>query len=514
MKIHNKNRSYKIHRMSSVEFISRYIRVFQCTSKCIKVFLFISIYFNVFQCISMYSQTDSLNYYLETAAKNNPTVLQRFNEFQSALQKVPQVGSLPDPQLQLGVFLSPMELIEGKQVAQINLMQMFPWFGVLKNAKDEMSLMAKAKYELFRDAKFQVYYDVQRSWFDLYKVRQNIRISEKNLDLLNTIERLTLVKYKYGSIGEGSSSTSGSKISSGSNQAVSSGSSGMGGNSGTSNSPTSGSSSSAGMGSSSSSSSMASSSGVTGLSDVYQIHIEKGNSENSIILLKNEEQIEVARFNSLLNRKLTTSVSVPDSLLIDPLNISYLSVSDSMFTRNPMLGMLHNERQSLMSRKKMQNQMGFPMVGLGINYSVINKSEMSTSPMNGNDMIMPMVTLTLPIYRNKYKAMQAETNFLRIASEQNYQATSNTLQTEYYEALQLYNDAQRRMKLYESQRKLAKKTLDIMIKTFSSANSSLTDILRVSQQLFDYEFKQVEALTDFNKSIAWIKRLSPNSQTE
>ena len=63
------------------------------------------------------------------------------------MQKVPQVGSLPDPELSLGVFLSPMELVSGNQVADIRLMQMFPWFGVLKNAKDEMSLMANAKYE-------------------------------------------------------------------------------------------------------------------------------------------------------------------------------------------------------------------------------------------------------------------------------------------------------------------------------------------------------------------------------
>ena len=91
-------------------------------------------------------------------------------------------------------------------------------------------------------------------------------------------------------------------------------------------------------------------------------------------------------------------------------------------------------------------------MGLGVNYSVISKSEMSTSPMNGQDMIMPMLTVTLPIYRKKYTAMQTETKFLKAASEQNYQATVNALQTEYYEALQLYNDAQRRTKLYDNQR--------------------------------------------------------------
>jgi len=462
----------------------------------------IIIYIALFQSVSAYSQ-DSLMHYLELATKNNPTVLQRYNEYQASLQKVPQVGSLPDPQLEMGVFLSPMELISGNQVADIKLMQMFPWFGVIKNAKDEMSLMAKMKFEAFRDAKLQVYYDVQRAWFDLYKVRQNIRISEKNVELLKTIERLTLVKFRSGSSGS-SSAVSGSKMSGGNAPAVSSGSSGMntmGGNTGGS-SPT--------VSSFSGSSSMGSSSGASGLSEVYQIQIETASLEDNIASLKNEELAAVARFNSLLNRQQKTSVASVELLPIEPLDIAYLSVTDSMFTRNPMLGMLSYEQQSLLARTKMQKQMGLPMVGVGLNYTVINKSEMSTSAMNGQDMIMPMLTVSLPIYRKKYKAMQTETNFLKAASEQNYQATVNALQSEYYQALQQYNDATRRMKLYDNQSQLAKKSLDISIKTFSSSASGLSDILRIRQQLLDYELKQVEAVVEYNKAEALIKRLTPN----
>jgi outer membrane protein TolC len=127
---------------------------------------------------------DSLLRYLEIAAKNNPVVLQKFSDYEAALQKIPQVGSLPDPELSAGVFLSPMELVNGNQVADLRLMQMFPWFGVLKYGEDEMSLMAKAKYELFRDAKLQVFYDVQRTWYELYKVQKDISISEKNIEIL------------------------------------------------------------------------------------------------------------------------------------------------------------------------------------------------------------------------------------------------------------------------------------------------------------------------------------------
>ena len=103
--------------------------------------------------------------------------------------------------------------------------------------------------------------------------------------------------------------------------------------------------------------------------------------------------------------------------------------------------------------------------------------------------------------------MRDETDFLKSANTQNYKAAANSLQTEYYQALQLYQDAQRRTKLYASQYQLASKSLDIMFKSFASSGSSLTDILRVRQQTLDYEYLQIEAVADNNTSIAWFNRL-------
>jgi outer membrane protein TolC len=448
---------------------------------------------------------DSLLNYLEIAARNNPSILQKYNEYQAALQKIPQVGSLPDPELSLGVFLSPMELMNGYQVADLRLMQMFPWFGVLKNAKDEMSLMAKAKFETFRDAKSQVFYDVQRTWYELIKVDQDLHISEKNIELLHAIERLALVKFKAAPIGVSSSSTSPNEKSNSNSQNNSSNSSGM--NSMANGSGNIGSSISVQQPSSMQSSSMGSVSGGSGLSDLYRIQMEIGELDNYIALLRNQQNSIEARFNSYLNRSTNSSVSLPQSLTTDSLGVSILSVSDSMLLNNPMLGMLKLEQQSLEARKLMVSRMGYPMVGIGLNYSLINKNPMSSSSMNGKDMIMPMVTVTLPIYRKKYNAMRSEVELLRSASDQEYKATANTLQVEYYEALQLYKDSERRIKLYENQCLLARKTLDIMIKDFSASGSDLSDILRIRQQMLDYETKKVEAITDFNTAIAWLKRL-------
>jgi len=447
---------------------------------------------------------DSLLRYLEIAAKNNPTVLQRFSEYQASLQKIPQVGSLPDPELSAGVFLSPMELVNGNQVADLRLMQMFPWFGVLKYGKDEMSLMAKAKFELFRDAKLQVFYDVQRTWYELYKVQKDISISEKNLEILKLIERLTIVRFKSASLentGTSSQSTETSSVGRNINGTGSSGMQTMG--AGQKNTSSSGSIQSSSM----QTGTMGSSSGSSGLADIYRIQIESSDLENNIALLKNQQNSIIAKFNTYLNRSVTSPVYTYEKITRDSLEFALTVVSDSMLAHNPMLGMLDFEKQSLEARKKMVTRMGYPMVGLGINYSVIGKSTMSASSMNGKDMIMPMAVFTLPIYRKKYTAMQKEAELLKEASSENYQATSNSLQSEYYQAVLLYQDAQRRIKLYENQFRLASISLDLMLKSFSTSSSGLTDVLRVRQQTLDYELKKVEAVADFNIAVAWLNRL-------
>jgi len=450
---------------------------------------------------------DSLLRYLEIAARNNPTILQKFSEYQAALKKIPQAGSLSDPELSIGVFLSPMELVNGNQMADIRLMQMFPWFGVLKNAKDEMSLMAKAKFELFRESKLQVFYDVQRNWYELYKIQKDISISEKNIEILKIIERLAMVKFKSAASGGSGTNSSSSVLPSGSVQSNSAGSSGM--QTMGSVQGSSGSTLSNQVSTSMQTGPMGSPSGNSGLADIYRIQIETGDLENNISLLKNQRNSIMALFNTYLNRTVTTPVFIYENISVDTLNLSLSAVSDSMLINNPMLGMLDFEKQSLQARKKMVTRMGYPMVGIGLNYSLISKTQfpMGLPSMNGKDMIMPMLVVTLPIYRKKYNSMIDESELLKTATSQNYENTANSLRAEYYQAVQLFQDSKRRIKLYDNQYQLASKSFDLMLKSFSASSSELTDVLRIRQQTLDYELKQVQAAADFNTAIAWLKRL-------
>ena len=154
--------------------------------------------------------------------------------------------------------------------------------------------------------------------------------------------------------------------------------------------------------------------------------------------------------------------------------------------------------------------MSYPMLGLGLNYMVIQKREGNTAMMNGNDMAMPMVSLTLPIYRKKYKAMRREAELMRNAANLSAEDVLNNLRVSYQQTLQSLYDADRRVKLYTDQALLADKSVKLLITSFSASSADFVEVLRMQQQLLDYQYKQVDAVVDKNTTIAQVVYLTGN----
>ena len=459
---------------------------------------------------------DSLSYYLEQAALNNPGVKARYLEYSATLEKLPQAGSLPDPQLQLGYFIKPMELLGGNQIADATLMQMFPWFGTLKAAKDEASKMAVAKFENFRDAKNELYFNVKASYYKVYRTIKEIEIAEKNLDILHSLEQLALKKFSTGgkssSPGTGGSNPSGGNMSSkGSSKMGSNGmpdQGGMGAGTMLSNSGSSSMGSSGGGMGGSMGGSMGSS-GKDDLVNLLRVQIEIHELENRIALLKDQLTTDKVSFNRFLNRSASSEVFTGDSLMQAPIPSDILTLTDSI-RNHPMVKMYEAESEANAAKLEMVSRMGYPMIGLGLNYMVIQKREGNSAMMNGKDMTMPMVSLTLPIYRKKYKAMRNEAEFMRDAAMLSAGNATNNLRVSFQQTLQNFYDADRRVKLYTDQATLAGKSVQLLITSFSAGSSDFVEVLRMQQQLLDYQFKQVEAVVDKNTSIARVVYLTGN----
>lgn len=443
----------------------------------------------------------SLNDYLILAAERNPALKAKFNEYQASLEKVSQVGALPDPQLSFGFFIQPMERYVGNQVAEISLMQMFPWFGTLGAAKNEATLMAKAKYEAFNEAKTMLFYEVKATWYALYLLEKEIAITEENIQILKTLEEIAINRFKSGG-------TSGGKKSPGSGgmqqdkptrtSGTSGNMSGMGMQGQTTSGKTAGAGNMENMGEMSSGGSLV---------DVLRVQMEINEPKNKLALFRDSRQPLVAQFNKLLNRLSGEVVILPDRITTAMLPVPVAQIPDSIRQNNPMLKMLKMEEEAFLAQEKMNRKMGFPMIGIGLQYGIFQPRPGNESMMNGQNMLMPMATVSIPLWRKKYNASVKEAGFRREAVMEQRQDAGNQLLVSYEEALKDYKDATRRVELYQQQTVLAQQALNILTVQYTTAGSDFEEVLRMQQQLLDYRLRGLDAIVDQNIAIAMLERL-------
>ncbi|MDD4697919.1 MAG: TolC family protein [Fermentimonas sp.] len=461
--------------------------------------------------------TDSLNHYLEVAAKNNPGLNADFLAYKASLEKIQQSGTWPDPQLDIGFFLKPMDIVGGQQIADFTLMQMFPWFGTKKAAQTEATHMARMSYEQFRETRDNLFLEVYTQWYILSTLKEQINNNRENLQLLKQLEELAL--RKISSSFSGSSSgypvLSPTPVTNSSNSSSTSGGmAGMGSTRGSSTS-SSGTSSSSMSGMSSSGSSMSSDMGNTapGMSDVLRIQLEMVEVENNIESLLSDLAAEKAKFNALLNRHVENEVTVPDSITKVPFIFDKRVSISEIENRNPMLGMLEEEEQVYHAKNEMNKKMSYPMFGIGLQYMLIGENKMAFpdqsmgNGMNGMDMVMPMLSITLPLYRNKYKAEQRENRFMWQSARENYNNTLNILRSDLFKLKQQLDNAERKISLYKKQEQLARVAYQLVVQEFVTAKSDLTNVIQVQRQLLDYQLRNAEAIAEYNIKVASIQKL-------
>lgn len=450
--------------------------------------------------------SDSLAYYVQIAIENNPGVKAQQFAHEAFLEKIPQAGAFPDPELSLEAYTMPMEIIGGRSFGNASLMQMFPWFGTRKAARTEATHMANMQDEQYRETVADLVLQVSTQWYAMQKLNEQLRNNEENRKLLEQLEQLAIRKFSAPTVG----STPSASIPVSSAAAAASASSGMGDgmNMGGSTPPAA----ATGQTSMSAGAGMDGMAGgaQSGMSEVLRIQLERVAVENNIESLHAQLKAAKASFNTLLDREAGEAVMLGDE--IHPLTflLDEETALAAVETNNPMLGMITEAGLAYKAKAEMDRKMSYPMIGLGVEYMAVGKTSnamFAMDGMNGKDMIMPMVTVSLPIFRKKYDAQQREGKLWWKSSSENFKNTYNTLKSSYYGFKSQLDDAERAVRLYQKQTTLAQTTYQLIIKEFVTGKSDLTNVIQVQRQLLDYQLKKAEALANYNTMVVSIKKL-------
>ncbi len=142
--------------------------------------------------ITLTSKAQSLQDYLSIAVKNNPELQTIQYRYKSALEKVVEVGSLPNTTISIGYFAQEVETRVGAQKAKISATQMLPWFGTLTAKEESAKLNAAAQLNNYDFAKRNLFLNVKTAYFELYELKEKERIILENIDILKTFENLAL----------------------------------------------------------------------------------------------------------------------------------------------------------------------------------------------------------------------------------------------------------------------------------------------------------------------------------
>ena len=149
--------------------------------------------------VSEYSSGDAqLAEYIEEALERNPGIRQSFARYQAALQKLPQVGSLPDPMLNLTQYIRSPETRVGPQTTMLSLSQKFPWFGKLSD-KEKIAAKEAAVYGYLHEArKADVIQKLKLAYYSLGYIDQGLDITEEDMSVLEHYETLARARYEQG----------------------------------------------------------------------------------------------------------------------------------------------------------------------------------------------------------------------------------------------------------------------------------------------------------------------------
>ena len=148
--------------------------------------------------VNFYAENPHLRRYIQQALEKNPALQESWSRYRAALQKVPQVTALPDPQLQFTQFIRSVETRVGPQLNTFMLSQKFPWFGKLDLKGQVVFKEAAARYQAHRAQEREIIVQVKRAFYDLGYVDRAVQISQEEQSLLDHYESLAQIRYSTG----------------------------------------------------------------------------------------------------------------------------------------------------------------------------------------------------------------------------------------------------------------------------------------------------------------------------
>lgn len=228
--------------------------------------------------------------------------------------------------------------------------------------------------------------------------------------------------------------------------------------------------------------------------DVLKLQIRQNELQQKKGILEQEYLSEVAVFNSFLNRKSNLNIVLPTEM---NLPVTNFRIDEEDLSLNPELLKYDKLYESIQQSELLNQKERAPQIGFGLDYVPVSQRSDVMMSDNGKDIIMPMVSVSIPIFNKKYtsKTRQNELRQQEIEAEKNEK--ENQLKVLLAKAISTMNIAKIQFKTQQENLIQTKNAEQILIKNYETGTINFNDILDIQELQLKFETQQIESIQLF-----------------
>ncbi len=383
------------------------------------------------------------------AERENLQIRAGYQQYLAKAELPDQLTQWADPQINLAVLPLPIETRLGPQWVKFGASQKIPWKKALQARGEWAESQAMKAYFLWENSKLDLAWYVKRNYLQYYELYQTEMLLKRQLKLFNSLERLALSRLENGR-GE--------------------------------------------------------------MSEVLRIQLEISRLEKELELLPQRRQQPLAQLNALLSRPAETPLIITDSLDFASLPYQVDSLLTLIKKQHPYIQALAQEQETAFQALQLNKYDAKPDISVGLDYLLIGNRNDADPLHNGRDAIMPRASISLPLYRKKYGAKEREEQLKIAAAEDLKSQALYQFEAEISSAFAKYEEAILTKELYTELYQTTETTIRLLTASYSSTGKGLDEIIRLQNQLVEYERKLLNALVQSQLAKTDIEHLIPSLQ--
>ena len=244
--------------------------------------------------------------------------------------------------------------------------------------------------------------------------------------------------------------------------------------------------------------------------DLLRVDMMIDDVKTNLSILESQKKPLKTRFNKLLNRDQNDSITIPTE--VPSIQAQSFDESDSLFAEHPLMEQLNLQIKASEAKVLAVKKQGLPKIGVGLDYVLVGeRTDMDVSG-NGRDVLMPMVTMSIPIFRKKYKAAEKEANLMRESYQFKKEALDNQLTVQYENALFKIEQQLDLLELYNHQIERTEQSIKLILASYQNTGNDFEEVLRMQQQLLKYQKLSVDVLVKYHIAVEEIKYITSKNR--